>query len=81
MRELIAFLNSGILIVYSIGFTKEFAKKSVSQTLRRRKRASTENERDSLISRKVNNTYGSHTDNETSVTMNSVMVSFRSVLR
>lgn len=80
IRFLPALLNCGILIVYSIGFTNELAKNNVSQTPRARKSASGVNCLDRWDSRKVNSTYGIHTDKETSVTMKSVIVSLLSFL-
>lgn len=69
-----ALLNSGILMVYKIGFTNELAKNSNSQMHLKRNRASSDNVRVICSSKKVKNTYGVHTQRETNVTMKSVMV-------
>lgn len=62
-----ALLNSGILMVYKIGFTNELAKNSNSQMHLKRNRASSDNMLVICSSKKAKNTYEVHTQRATSV--------------
>ena len=73
-----ALLNSGILIVYIMGFTREFA--YIKAFSAKSKRRNVKREREISKKKKLNTVHGSHMSRDTKVMINNAQVNFFSLL-